>query len=112
MPVAAVIAGGRSSVSSGSANTAFASNAGENTIFFTCVVSSDTTLERPTSEPVPAVGGSATKEGRAAGLERLRALHDLRAGRVAPHLCEYRRIQSGKLGLEGCEQRQRSDAAV
>ncbi len=32
-------------------------------IFFTCVTSSDTTLERPTSEPVPAVVGSATKYG-------------------------------------------------
>ena len=58
MPVAAVIPGGRSSVSSGSANTALASRVGENTIFLMCVASSETTLERPTSEPVPAVVGS------------------------------------------------------
>ena len=51
---------GRSSVSSGSANTAFASSAGEKMIFLMCVFSSDTTAERPTSEPVPAVVGSAT----------------------------------------------------
>ena len=49
------------SVSSGSANTHFASSAGEKMIFLTCVASSETTDERPTSEPVPAVVGSATK---------------------------------------------------
>ena len=32
-------------------------------IFFTCVTSSETTAERPTSDPVPAVVGSATKQG-------------------------------------------------
>ncbi len=30
-------------------------------IFLTCVTSSETTLERPTSEPVPAVVGNAMK---------------------------------------------------
>ena len=63
MPVAAVIAGGRSSVSSGSAKTAFASSAGEKMIFLMCVTSSPITDERPTSEPVPAVVGTATKWG-------------------------------------------------
>ena len=55
--------GGRSSVSSGSANTAFASSAGEKMIFLMCVESSEITLERPTSEPVPAVVGKATNQG-------------------------------------------------
>ena len=32
-------------------------------IFLTCVTSSPTTDERPTSEPVPAVVGSATNHG-------------------------------------------------
>ncbi len=63
MPVAAVIAGGRSRVSSGSANTARASSLGEKMIRFTCVTSSETTAERPTSDPVPAVVGSATNQG-------------------------------------------------
>ena len=39
----------------------FASNAGEKTIFLTCVTSSEMTDERPTSDPVPAVVGTATK---------------------------------------------------
>jgi hypothetical protein len=65
IPVAAVIAAGKSTVSSGSANTALASSAGEKTIFFTCVVSSEITEERPTSDPVPAVVGTATKYGNA-----------------------------------------------
>ena len=63
MPVAAVIAGGRSNVSSGSANTHFARSCGEKMIFLTCVASSETTAERPTSDPVPAVVGSAMKYG-------------------------------------------------
>jgi hypothetical protein len=61
MPVAAVTGAGRSSVSSGSANTALARSAGENTIFFTCVAASEITAERPTSLPVPLVVGSATR---------------------------------------------------
>jgi hypothetical protein len=61
MPVAAVTLGGRSSVSSGSANTALASSTGLKMIFFTWVVSSEITEERPTSLPVPLVVGSATK---------------------------------------------------
>jgi hypothetical protein len=61
MPVAAVIAGGRSTVSSGSANTALARSRGEKMIFLMCVASSEMTLERPTSDPVPAVVGTATK---------------------------------------------------
>ncbi len=61
MPVAAVIAAGRPSVSSGSANTALARILALNTVRLWCVSFSDTTDERPTSEPVPAVVGSATK---------------------------------------------------
>jgi hypothetical protein len=61
MPVAAVTCGGRSSVSSGSANTALASSTGLKITFFTCVRSLEITLERPTSLPVPLVVGSATK---------------------------------------------------
>ncbi len=63
MPVAAVIAGGRPNVSSGSANTALASRSGEKSTFFTCVTSSEMTDERPTSDPVPEVVGTATKYG-------------------------------------------------
>ena len=61
MPVAAVTLGGRSSVTSGSANTARASSRGENTIFFTCVRSSEMTALRPTSLPVPEVVGASTR---------------------------------------------------
>ena len=57
MPVAAVTPAGRSSVSSGSAKTVLASSLGENTDFLMCVVSSEITLERPTSLPVPEVVG-------------------------------------------------------
>ena len=70
MPVAAVIAGGRSIVSSGSAKTALASSAGEKMIFLMCVTSSEITDERPTSDPVPAVVGTATKYGSAAVMGR------------------------------------------
>ena len=55
MPVAAVTFAGRARVTSGSANTALARSRGEKMIFLMCVASSDMTLERPTSEPVPAV---------------------------------------------------------
>jgi hypothetical protein len=61
--VAAVIAGGRSNVSSGSAKTHRARSRGEKMIFLMCVASSETTAERPTSDPVPAVVGSAMKYG-------------------------------------------------
>jgi len=70
MPVAAVTPAGRPRVSSGSANTCFARIFGENTMRLTCVSSSETTAERPTSEPVPAVVGSATKYGTASGMVR------------------------------------------
>ena len=63
MPVAAVTAGGRPSVSSGSANTARGSSFALNTVRLWCVSFSLTTDERPTSEPVPAVVGSATMCG-------------------------------------------------
>jgi hypothetical protein len=68
--VAAVTAGGSPSVSSGSANTCFARIFGENTMRLTCVSSSETTAERPTSEPVPAVVGSATNQGTTSGIVR------------------------------------------
>ena len=61
MPVAAVTAAGRPKVSSGSANTTLAKILGLNTTRFRCVSFSLTTLERPTSDPVPEVVGSATK---------------------------------------------------
>ena len=60
MPVAAVTLAGRASVSSGSAKTARASRRGEKMIFLMCF-SSEITALRPTSEPVPAVVGSATQ---------------------------------------------------
>ena len=62
-PVAAVMPAGRSRVSSGSASTASASRWGEKMIFFTWVASSEITALRPTSLPVPAVVGSATRWG-------------------------------------------------
>jgi hypothetical protein len=61
IPVAAVTAGGRPTVSAGSAKTARARSLGEKMIFLMWVVSSDTTEERPTSLPVPAVVGMATQ---------------------------------------------------
>ena len=70
MPVAAVIEGGRSSVSSGSANTAFARSAGEKITRLTWVTSSEMTDDRPTSEPVPAVVGTATKYGSTRSIGR------------------------------------------
>jgi hypothetical protein len=70
MPVAAVAGGGRPTVSSGSANTARASKRGEKITRLTCVSSSLTTLERPTSEPVPAVVGNATKYGSSPSIGR------------------------------------------
>ena len=63
MPVAAVTGPGSASVSSGSANTALARILALNTVRLWCVSFSDTTDERPTSEPVPEVVGSATKCG-------------------------------------------------
>ena len=80
MPVAAVTCGGSASVSSGSANTIFASTLGLNTMRFRCVSSSLITAERPTSEPVPEVVGSATKYGR--------SLVDGPHLRVVPHVLE------------------------
>ena len=70
MPVAAVTAGGRPSVSSGSANTTFARMCGEKITRLTCVSSSLITLLRPTSLPVPEVVGKATKYGSAAAIGR------------------------------------------
>jgi hypothetical protein len=61
MPVAAVTAGGSAKVSCGSAKTARASSFALNTVRLMCVLFSATTDERPTSEPVPEVVGSATK---------------------------------------------------
>src|SRR5512134_1768552 len=72
MPVAAVTGAGSASVSSGSANTALASSFGLNTERLTCVSSSPTTAERPTSLPVPEVVGSATKCGSSCTIGRTR----------------------------------------
>jgi hypothetical protein len=61
MPVAAVTWAGKASVSSGSANTALARILALNTVRLMWLSFSLTTDERPTSEPVPLVVGSATK---------------------------------------------------
>ena len=63
MPVAAVGPAGRPSVSSGSTKTRVASNRGEKMIFLTCVSSTEITVLRPTSLPVPAVVGTAISAG-------------------------------------------------
>ena len=60
MPVHAVIFAGRSRVSSGSAMTTFGSISGWKMIFLVWSDGSVTTAARPTSEPVPAVVGTAT----------------------------------------------------
>ena len=70
MPVAAVTATGSDSVSSGSANTCFARIAGLKTVRFRWVSFSDTTAERPTSLPVPAVVGKATNQGSGRSIGR------------------------------------------
>ena len=60
MPVAAVMADGSASVSSGSEKTALARILALNTVRLMWVSFSDTTALRPTSLPVPDVVGSAT----------------------------------------------------
>ena len=60
MPVPAVMNGGMPTVSSGSQITTFGIIFGWKMIFLVCVVSSVMTPARPTSEPVPAVVGTAT----------------------------------------------------
>ena len=60
MPVPAVIAGGMPTVSSGSQIVTAGIICGWKMIFLVCVASSVTTPARPTSEPVPAVVGTAT----------------------------------------------------
>ncbi len=57
-------------MSSGSANTALARILALNTVRLWCVSFSDTTDERPTSEPVPAVVGNATKCGSSCWIGR------------------------------------------
>ena len=59
MPVAAVSLGGRPTVSSGSRIATFGMIAGWKMIFFSWVTGCVTTPARPTSEPVPAVVGTA-----------------------------------------------------
>ena len=59
MPTAAVRAAGRPTVSAGSAMTIFGSIRGWKMILFSCASTSLITLARPTSEPVPAVVGTA-----------------------------------------------------
>ena len=60
MPVPAVMSGGMPTVSSGSQMVTVGIICGWKMIFLVCVFSSVTTAARPTSEPVPAVVGSAT----------------------------------------------------
>ena len=60
MPVPAVMKVGMPTVSSGSQMTTFGIIFGWKITFFVCVFSSVTTPARPTSEPVPAVVGTAT----------------------------------------------------
>ena len=59
MPVAAVMRGGKPTVNSGSEITTAGSIFGWKMIFLTWVASSRITEARPTSEPVPAVVGTA-----------------------------------------------------
>ena len=63
MPVAAVINGGKSMVSIGSAKIIFAKSFGAKSIFFWCVSSSAIMALLPTSLPVPAVVGMVIKCG-------------------------------------------------
>ncbi|MNV34390.1 hypothetical protein D3C71_1258040 [compost metagenome] len=60
MPVAAVILGGRPSVSSASRMTMAGSMRAWKMMRLTCAASSVMTDARPTSDPVPAVVGTAT----------------------------------------------------
>ena len=60
MPVPAVMKGGMPAVSSGSAMTIAGSSFGWKMIFLVWVASLVSTPARPTSEPVPAVVGTAT----------------------------------------------------
>ncbi len=60
MPVPAVITGGMPTVSSGSQITIFGIIFGWKITFLVCVASCVMTPARPTSEPVPAVVGTAT----------------------------------------------------
>ena len=71
MPVPAVIAGGMPTVSSGSQIVTFGIISGWKMIFFVWVASSVTTPARPTSEPVPAVVGTATIGAMPAGSARV-----------------------------------------
>src|SRR3546814_9251371 len=70
MPVAAVMCGGRPTVSSGSEITVAGSIFGLKMIFLMWVASSRMTEARPTSEPVPAVVGTATMGATPAGSTR------------------------------------------
>ena len=71
MPVAAVMCGGRPTVSSGSSITIAGSIFGWKMIFFTWVASSVMTEARPTSEPVPDVVGTAMIGAMPAGSTRV-----------------------------------------
>ena len=71
MPVPAVIAGGMPTVSSGSQIVTLGIISGWKMIFFVWVASSVTTPARPTSEPVPAVVGTATIGAMPAGSARV-----------------------------------------
>ena len=67
----AVIGFGMPTVSSGSAITTVGSTLGWKMIFFTCVAELVMTLARPTSDPVPAVVGTATVGAMASASARV-----------------------------------------
>ena len=71
MPVAAVMWGGRPTVNSGSDITMAGTMVGWKMIFLTLISSLVMTLERPTSEPVPDVVGTATTGARPSSLTRV-----------------------------------------
>ena len=71
MPVAAVMCEGRPTESSGSEMTISGIIFGWKMIFFSCVSSLVMTLARPTSEPVPAVVGTATTGAMPLGSARV-----------------------------------------
>ena len=64
MPVLAVTFAGKERLSSGSAKIVCGRNPGVKIIFLILVISSEITVLLPTSLPVPAVVGRATKYGK------------------------------------------------
>ena len=71
MPVPAVMKRGMPTVSSGSQMVTAGNSLGWKMIFFLCVAALVSTPARPTSDPVPAVVGTATMGAMVAGLARI-----------------------------------------